>query len=237
MGTLQDRLASFLTHLNIPMQTFERQCGIGQGLGSRLSIKSYATTFKRINNAYPELNIEWLKTGEGEMLRADQTAPSVAHPAVKSDDAPHMIPFYDAETTGSFSGLVGASDSDAAILGYINAGSWFDHRETAAIRHTGDSMTEYPSGCVLALRQIHEKRLLVPGRNYVIETSEYRVTKRVQLGSAPDRIALYSSNTDRYPDGRLVYEPFEIELSDIRRIFSILGYIVNLSGDPRFIPT
>lgn len=56
------------------MQAFERQCGIGQGLGSRLSNRSYATTFKRIEDAYPQLNINWLKTGEGQMLN---TRPNV----------------------------------------------------------------------------------------------------------------------------------------------------------------
>lgn len=68
MSALQDRLNAFLKYLNIPMQTFERQCGMGQGLGTRLSSKSYKTTFKRIETAYPQLNIDWLKTGEGEML-------------------------------------------------------------------------------------------------------------------------------------------------------------------------
>lgn len=68
MNTLQDRLQQFLAYLGIPMQSFERECGIGQGLGAKLSIKSYATTFKRISDAYPNLNIEWLKTGDGEMI-------------------------------------------------------------------------------------------------------------------------------------------------------------------------
>lgn len=75
MNTLQDRLKSFLEYLEIPMQTFERECGIGQGLGSKLSTKSYATTFKRISNAYPLLDIEWLRTGEGEMLLSTPSAP------------------------------------------------------------------------------------------------------------------------------------------------------------------
>ena len=46
---------------------------------------------------------------------------------------------------------------------------------------------------------------------------------------------LYSSNTERYEDGRLIHEPFEIHLEDVRRIFSILGYIVNQSGEMRLI--
>lgn len=69
MTSLQDRLQQFLLKLDIPMRQFERDCGIGQGLGSKLSIKSYATTFNRIATAYPQLNIDWLKTGNGEMLK------------------------------------------------------------------------------------------------------------------------------------------------------------------------
>lgn len=68
MTTLQDRLHGFLDYKNIAMQIFERKCNIGQGLGAKLSTKSYNTTFNRIAAAFPELNINWLKTGEGEML-------------------------------------------------------------------------------------------------------------------------------------------------------------------------
>lgn len=91
-------------------------------------------------------------------------------------------------------------------------------------------MVEFPDGCILALREVKERRLLIPGMNYVIETDEYRITKRVQKGSTKNSIALYSSNQEKYEDGRLIYEPFEIEVSDIRRIFRILGVIVNYSG-------
>lgn len=68
MTNLQDRLKLFLNEIQITMQSFEQQCGIGQGVGARLSEKSYATTFRRIENAFPQLNINWLKTGEGSML-------------------------------------------------------------------------------------------------------------------------------------------------------------------------
>ena len=83
MDDLQSRLKEFLNYLDIPMQTFERRCGIGQGLGSRLSSRSYSTTFKRIRDAFPELNVEWLKTGEGEMLRSQTEA---ALPSCPSGD-------------------------------------------------------------------------------------------------------------------------------------------------------
>lgn len=70
MNTLQDRLQEFLDNQNINMQSFERKSGIGQGLGAKLSDKSRATTFRRIEKAYPQLNMAWLKSGDGEMLKS-----------------------------------------------------------------------------------------------------------------------------------------------------------------------
>lgn len=185
-----------------------------------------------IGSAYPEISKHWLLTGEGDMLVDAKGKVDASEEPAQSG---RMIPFYDAETTGGFDGLISSSEGEAQLMGYIQPGGWFDGRETAAIRHVGNSMVEYPDGCVLAVREVAERRLLVPGRNYVIETSEYRVTKRVQRGSEPGYIALYSSNQEKYEDGRLVYEPFEVAVDDIRRIFSVLGYIVNQSGEYRLI--
>lgn len=177
-----------------------------------------------------EISEDWLLTGEGEMLKS-----ATNQPTVEDSTSYRKIPFYDVETTGGYNGRVSSSNVDVNLAGYINAGDWFQGRETAAIRHVGDSMIEYPDGCVLAVREVREIRLLVPGRNYVIETDEYRVTKRVQRGSTADTIALYSSNEEKYSDGRLIHEPFEVDIHDIRRMFSVLGYIVNQSGEPRLI--
>lgn len=199
-----------------------------------------------IQKAFPSINPQWLLTGEGEMLNAKETpvakTTGEANPKegtknkfqLDSKQTDRLIPFYDVETTGGYSGTVSASDS-GDMVGYIQPGGWFDGHETAAIRHVGDSMTEYPNGCILAVREVLDRHLLVPGRNYVIETSEYRVTKRLQRGHSSDTIMLYSTNTDKYEDGRLIHEPFEISLTDVRRIFSVLGYIVNQAGEFRLI--
>lgn len=186
-----------------------------------------------IADAFPCFNRSWLLTGEGDMLQSTEDL-SVEIQSRRGDDS-RLIPFYDAETTGGYEGLVSSSDEEVNLTGFIQAGGWFGGSETAAIRHVGDSMVEYPDGCVLVVREVTERRLLVPGKNYVIETNEYRVTKRIQRGSSPTTIALYSSNKEKYEDGRLVHEPFEVEFEDIRRIYSVLGYIVNQSGEYRLI--
>ena len=230
---LKNRITSILEYSGKNISEFSRYVGFKTPQAVRELIKGNTKTLSdsaasKILKAFPEINATWLMSDEGEMFK-----PSVENPK-KENSKGKVIPFYDAESTGGYDGLVSTSD-DAQLTGYIQAGGWFDGKETAAIRHVGDSMVEYPNGCILAVKEVTSRHLLVPGRNYVIETSEYRVTKRVQRGSTPDTIALYSSNEEKYEDGRLVHEPFEVEFSDIRRIYSVLGYIVNQSGEFRLI--
>lgn len=225
------RLAQFLKHENIKGTEFAEMIGTSQPTVSAILSSKRALSrgmMARACDIFPQLNFTWLLTGEGEMLR------EVPEQNVEAQNG-KAIPFYDAETTGGYDGYVASSDNSTEIIGYIQPGGWFDGRETAAIRHVGDSMTEYPNGCVLAVREVTDRHLLVPGRNYVIETSEYRVTKRVQLGSQQNCIALYSTNQERYDDGRLIHEPFEVPFEEIRRIYSVLGYIVNQSGEFKLI--
>lgn len=231
--SLQSRLTEYLSDKSLIFRDFERLCGLSNGTAARLRETTRKSTFDRIAISC-DLNIEWLLTGEGEMT-IDTDKNSELKIVGSPKEAGRLIPFYDAETTGGYDGRVSSSTEEATLKGYIQAGGWFNGRETAAIRHVGDSMIEYPNGCVLAVREVTERRLLVPGQNYVIETVEYRITKRVQRGSSPNTIALYSTNQEKYEDGRLIYEPFEISLEDVRRIFSVLGYIVNQSGEFRLI--
>lgn len=185
----------------------------------------------KVQKGMPEVSTEWLLHGTPPMIIEvdDNNSSSTASKEL------HLIPFYDAETTGGYNDAISSSNNDVSLKGYINAGDWFDSRETAAIRHVGNSMVEYPDGCILAVREVKERRLLVPGQNYVIETDEYRITKRMQKGSSDNTIALYSSNKEKYEDGRLIYEPFEVNIDDVRRIFSILGYVVNQNGQVQFV--
>ena len=236
MNTANSRLTLLLKHKGLTGTELAEQIGTSQPtISAILNGKRNLSRgmIARINDLFPDLNTGWLLTGEGNMLR--QSKDDEIEIPEEEDKQTQLIPFYDAETTGGYHGLVSSSDTEMELKGYIQAGGWFGGKETAAIRHVGDSMIEYPNGCILAVREVTERRLLVPGRNYVIETDEYRVTKRVQRGSSPTTIALYSSNEEKYEDGRLIHEPFEIEFEDIRRIFSVLGYIVNQSGEYRLI--
>lgn len=174
------------------------------------TIKSYITN-AYMNKYEPEEKSISQKFIEEEEARAKKTT---------------LIPLYDdVRTYGSnvSSELTAISEPTE----YIDAGSWFGSAKiTAGIRHYGDSMIEYPNGCILAIREINDLDNVVYGRNYVIETDEIRVTKRIQSADDDKYYTAYSTNTDVYPDGKQIHEPFKINKSKIKRISLVIGRIV-----------
>ena len=178
------------------------------------------------------IDANWLLTGEGEMLKEPtpedkqsklQKIREIADTSTKKNN---LIPFYEDVATISGTSISADTSAVANTTTYIDAGDWFKGEVSAAIRHYGDSMVEYSNGCILALKTITNQRNIVWGHNYVVETDEIRVTKRLQTCPEDKNcIMAYSTNTETYPDGTLIHEPFKIHKEDIKRIFLVIGSI------------
>lgn len=108
---------------------------------------------------------------------------------------------------------------------------------TAAMENYDESIKDYPTGCVLALREVKNMDLLIWGEDYVIETSEFRITKRIQRGSSDEFIQAYSTNRDTHPDGRIVHEPLDIRKASIKKLYRVMGYIVAKTDQLRHLST
>lgn len=137
----------------------------------------------------------------------------------------NRIPLYDdVATIGGNNDMVADTNDQGRMVEWIDAGDWFPGA-TAALYHYGDSMIEYPSGCILAVKRVNDPTLLISGRRYVIETTEYRITKRI-VDNGDDYIMAYSSNMETYPDGQLIHPPIKIRKSAIRHLDLVLGCVV-----------
>lgn len=232
MDDINRRLVSVLDYFfNGNVSEMARKTNVPQPtlnniVANRLS-KPSAENLSRIANSIELLNSGWLLTGEGEMLK-DNKKSDISD---ISSERKNLIPFYDnVATVGGHLNMSADVDTPHSVpTEYIDTGDWF-REATAAIRHYEDSMDEYPSGCILALKEVKDRQLVVPGRDYVIETDEYRVTKRVQLGKDDEHIIAYSTNKETYPDGKLIHEPFPIPKKAIRHISLVLGYVVKKNG-------
>ena len=207
--TVKDRLVHFIEYLGLSKNRFEEVCGLSKRYVSNISVSIQPDKIKKISLNFPQLNTGWLLTGEGSMLKGESRK---------------KIPLYDVESIGGHNDVVADTDTPAGhVAEWIDAGDWFPGA-TAAIRHYGDSMVEYPSGSILALKRVEDTSLLINGRNYVIETSEFRITK--QLQDDGDCIMAYSSNRETYPDGRQIHAPIRIPKTAIRHIDLVLGCVL-----------
>lgn len=178
--------------------------------------------FLKIIDNCRDINPSWLLTGEGDMFREDSKEGNTLVEPIKKKN---LIPFYDdVASIGGVNTISATMEGHMPSNEWIDAGDWFIDA-TAAIRHYGNSMIEYPSGCILALKELHDQRQIIWGRNYCIETDEMRVTKRLQAGT-DEYLMAYSTNTETYPDGHLIHEPFRIYKDTIRRIFMVIGCVI-----------
>ena len=215
MENIIKRISLLCDNEDIKITMLERLIGASKGVLSRALANETDIQSKwliKIVENYPHYNTEWLLTGKGEMLKTK-----------KNKNTGNLIPLYeDVATIGGSNMVADTGTSNNAPI-TIDSGDWF-HGATAAIRHYGDSMVEYPSGCILAIRELFNKDEVVPGRKYVIETSEIRVTKKL-ICFDDDTFMCYSTNIETYPDGTLIHQPFKIRKKDIRHIAIVLGSV------------
>jgi hypothetical protein len=226
--TIKYRVKIYCDFKTISVRQFEQQSNLSNGYFKKTLKHIYPEMQKKISDAFPDINIDWLNNGNGAMLNQEPRDVKFYEP----EDAPRnkrLIPIYgDAVTAGGSGDLIPGSVG-GGVDEWIDSGDWFKGI-TGAIRHYGESMVEYPKGCILALKKVQDRRLIVPGKDYVIETTENRVTKKVQLGSDGTYIRLHSTNNETYPDGTLIHQPYNVLVDDIERMFEVLGYVVKKGG-------
>lgn len=75
--TIKERLYTFIASKKLKVSKFEQACGLSNGFCGKVGVTITDGSLLLISKAFPELNVEWLKTGEGEMEKdgTDAEAP------------------------------------------------------------------------------------------------------------------------------------------------------------------
>jgi len=222
-----ERLSEYMIFrgINNNMITVSAGLSVGQ-IGKAISNNSgiNSTSIEKILYTYPEINPEWLLTGNGKMLKGEK---EVVYLKNDKEHLIHLIPLYDGVMTASNISQDLPAQTEAVEM--VNAGDWF-RDATAAMRVHGDSMyPNYVSGSIVAMKEVFNKRLIIPGQDYMIETSEYRVLKRLQRSEDKQCYLACSTNLEIWEvgpqKGKLIHEPFDIHLDDMVRLYQILGSV------------
>lgn len=209
MEELKQRLIDFARKMYDMGQTrFEDRCGLGHGTISAIkSAGPSASVITRISSACPELNLNWLFTGAGEMLNTTTPPPS---------SSAHSLPLIPAE---AFAGPGLPSYDDERIEDFYTVSEF--KNSDFLIRVKGDSMVpKYNGGDIVACKKVALDRLyfLQWNRAYVIYTeSQGIMIKRVRPSEKDGYIKCVSDNVE--------YAPFDVPVSDIIQIALVNGAI------------
>lgn len=76
--TVKERLAAFIEFKGLSKNKFETICGLSRRYVSNISRSIQPETCEKISLKFPELNMGWVLTGEGEMLKEPPGEENVA---------------------------------------------------------------------------------------------------------------------------------------------------------------
>lgn len=199
MSTITERAKEIAEYKKMSMVKFQESLG--------LSISHfYNTKFlsrkvaRKIEETYPEINIDWLATGNGEMIR------SGILPTLATETSAYVVPLLPIAAQG------GTPDNFECQISRHNCEMIISPVENVdlAIPVTGDSMSpEYPSGSKVMVQKINERAFIEWGCTYVLDTVNGAIIKNVyQCKDDPNKIICRSVNQN--------FQDFTVDLSDIR---------------------
>lgn len=68
METLKERVSAYCKRKNISIYKFEKESGLSNGYFNQVKTRPSDDKLMSIHRAFPDLNVDWLSTGEGQML-------------------------------------------------------------------------------------------------------------------------------------------------------------------------
>ncbi len=225
--SVKNRLKEFIKFRNLSVIAFEKSIGASNGYVNSISKSIGLDKISKIIEIYSTLNIEWLLTGNGKMLKEEATSEIIKERK--------LIPLWDGVAIGG-TGEVANLAPQSETAERVDAGDWF-RDATLAMRVHGDSMYPmYKSGSIVALKEVFDKRLIVFGQDYVVETSEYRVIKRLQRSEYDGCWLCCSVNEEMYSNSnRLIHEPFDVPIDCVTRLHKVLGNVFRTESS-RIVP-
>lgn len=165
-----------------------------------------------IANMLPDVNTQWLLTGDGNMRKDNNSKVQIIHhpkyPEKKSNKA---INLYDIAAAANLKSLFVQEDQN--ILGEIKIPDM--PVCDGAVYVTGDSM--YPllkSGDIIAYKEIHNIQSIIYGEMYLVsfelDKDYYLAVKYINRSEIKDHVKLVSYNT--------YHDPKDIPLSSINAL-------------------
>lgn len=204
--SVKERLVEFIKYKRISQRKFQETAMISNGFVSNIKKSIASDTIMKISKAYPELNIDWLLEGEGEMIKnvSDNEEPTF------------FIPLMPVVATG---GVLTEFSEGVIPDNCEHIRSPFDHADIA-VPIRGDSMSpEYPNGSIVFVKRINPNAFVEWGKVYVLCTCNGNIVKEVHPADDSQHIVCRSLNP---------FHPvadFTVDTADIYSWWIVLGCV------------
>lgn len=234
---VRDRLKEFIAYCGISVRQFQIAAGLSNSFVASIDQSIAPKSQVKIISAFPDLNMGWLLTGEGTMLKGQQpqqyNSPNAVignNNVVQSNNtygskipnvitekktAP-LVPISLAKRENvDLYKVMREPNLQAEHITRVNSFAELDFYYSVC----DDSMRpDFKCGDILALRAIDEGSYIINGNIYVLDTISYGLILRVikQRGDMYECSTL--QDTDRY-------EPFNVPITDVFRVYNIKGLL------------
>lgn len=248
MSELQEERKYRLSKYGYSMNSFAYNVGIQPtNFGKMMSGTQKITdrTRRMIETRFPDLNFDWLLTGEGEMLREDAPQPTVQQnnhhsPGARMENNYYMRGGAEGGNIAAQNLEVKSASEDARPIIpsymynmpdydiYANIKNGAANMEIFSVegfmkqidiiyRVQDNSMTPtFTSGDLIGIRRLPEAEHIVNGDYYVIDTKPHGVRLRILIENADSyTLRTTDANRDRYTD-------FKVAKSEIISIFAVI---------------
>lgn len=164
----------------------------------------------QLQSIYPNVNIEWLLSGKGDMLLPGSDF-KPHQQTTKQDPQSKIVPLIPISAQGG-----SLNDFSISVMNYecekvVSPMMDVDF----AISISGDSMApEYPSGCQVLIKRINESAFIEWGKVYVLDTCNGIIIKKLMPSESPDKVLCVSINP--------AYPQFEVAFKYIQGIYRVM---------------
>lgn len=224
--SIKEKILQVAKYKGFALEDFCEKIGMTYGnfKGKAKETPINSTSIANILAIVPDLNLNWLLTGEGEMFLGQQNIKSynieeikkleVNEPRAKITNK--QTPLVTVKAAAGFgTDDFAITDQDIEAFYVVPDFNGIDFM----IRVKGSSMyPKYSSGDIIACRKLHNTKFIQWNKCHVIATREQGIlVKRLKKGTTDKSITAISDNKE--------YDPFEIPLDEVTGIALVVGVI------------
>lgn len=205
--SIKERVILFINYLEIGQTAFEKHVGLSNGYINNIKKAFGVEKLEKILCKYPELNKDWLLTGEGEMLNTPKETIQINQEI--------GTPYYDVDFTCGFELI--ENDQTLVPAGYINIKKY--DRVQMWINATGDSMKPLiNNGDIIGIREVNKIDGVLGGEIYAIVTEDFRTIKIIRKTQDEEIYKFVPINKEEFDDEL-------VNRNKILRVYQVLGCV------------